>query len=110
MSANYVFAKQGSASPVIPFAFTDENGNPLDLSGGGVQVLFRMRPWNGSGYVVNNQAAVILAPSSQGSGYYALNSSDTAVPGHYLAEWVINPGNLVMPVDGYVHVIISPSV
>ena len=110
MSANYVFLKQGAASPVIPFAFTDENGIPLDLSGGGVTVTFRMRPWNSSTYTVNNQAAIILSPANQGSGYYALNVEDTAVPGHYLAEWIINPGNLVMPVDSYIHVVISPSV
>lgn len=110
MSANYVFIKQGAASPVVPFSFTDESGLPLDLSGGGVTVTFRMRPWNSSSYTVNGQSAVILSPSTAGAGYYALNSMDTAEAGHYLAEWIINPGNLVMPVDGYIHVIISPNV
>lgn len=108
MSANYVLIKQGASSPVVPFEFTDENGNPLDLSVGEVTVTFRMRLWNSDVYTVDNQAAIILTPKNQGSGYYALNSDDTAVPGHYLAEWVINPGNLVMPVDGYIHVVVTP--
>lgn len=109
MAANYVTIKSGAASPVVPFAFTDENGNPLDLSAPDVIVTFKMRLWNSSVYVINGQAAVILTPMNQGSGYYALNDTDTAIPGHYLGEWTINPGNLIMPSDGYIHILIGPS-
>ena len=108
MSANYVFIRQGASSPVVPFSFTDENGNPLDLSADGVQVTFRMRLWNSGVYVISGEVATILPPASQGSGYYALNSSDTSIAGHYLGDWILNPGNLIMPVDGPIHIIISP--
>lgn len=107
MAGAYWFIKSGAVSPALTFTFTT-NGVPMDLTG--KTVMFRMRPWAGppATYTVN-AAATVSTPATSGAGYYSWQSGDTMTPGHYLGEWVINPGNLVLPVDGYEHILISPS-
>jgi hypothetical protein len=100
------YIKQNALSPAIPFQFTQGNGLPIDLTGDTVS--FRMRLETGTSLVVNTTATIDI-PGSQGTGYYAWQGSDTAVPGRYVAEWVRTHAGVleILPVVGYDHVIVT---
>lgn len=104
MSTFYI--KAGALAPAIPFQFT-QGGYPIDLTGDTVS--FRMRLETGTTLVVNTTATVDN-PGTLGTGFYAWQGTDTAVPGRYLAEWIRTHNGVleVLPVRGYDRIVISP--
>lgn len=104
-----VFMKQGDLQPDLTFAFTDADGEAIDLTGATVELW--MTPIHGTAAKIAGAACDIDSPATAGTGGYQWQAGDTDTPGGFLAEfratWSGSPGSF--PNDAYKTVAILPS-
>jgi hypothetical protein len=103
--------RQGDSGGLIEAVLMDADGVAVSISAATVR--FTMAPLSGGLAVLAAQADNLQddsLPDTIGHASYEWTSTDTAVPGHYLAEWEVTfPDNSVItfPNDGYVYVQIT---
>jgi hypothetical protein len=110
--ANYFFFKAGALQPVFTVDIYAADGvTPLDLSLT-TGAKFRLRAETGTSLLINN-AVPTLSGTTKSHLEYDWNAGDwTPVAGRYLAEAefdFVASSPLVVPVVGYWHVIVSPT-
>lgn len=107
---NYLFLKVGALQPVFTVNLQNPDGSPLDLTLA-TGAKFRMRTEESASLKVSNASAVIGTPKTNGQIIYAWAGTDTDTAGRYLAEVEVDYASgspLVMPPNGYYHVIVQP--
>lgn len=106
---NLCFIKQGSLQPVFTADIYAADGvTPLNLSSAtGAKI--RMRSETGTTLVINNASAT-LSGTNNSHIEYDWVTNDTANAGRFLMEAEIDftGNNMVVPLYGYWHVIITP--
>lgn len=99
----------GALQPVLPFAFVDGLGAPLDLTG--VTVTVTITPVQGGTPVQDHASCTVNTPATLGTGYYAWQTGDTVTPGRYFYQWTATKSTVPMglPTDSNGFISITPS-
>lgn len=95
--------RQGDTTPTLTVQILDAGGNRVDVTG--ATCLFVMRELNASAPVVS--AAMTLTDPTYGIVTYSWASTDTAIPGIYMAEVHVTlpgGGTYTWPNDGYLEI------
>lgn len=110
MPADYTI-KSGDSLPIFTDTLTYVDGTIPPLSS--ATLAFAMRSLTSLAPVTLTGSATITNPST-GSVQYVPTAADTAVPGNYMASWVVTfpggEGTMTWPTDGYLWVEVQPSV
>jgi len=81
-----IYITEDDSTPEVTATFTDENDNPVDLSGASVN--FRMVEPRGGGNVLDK--ACTITDAANGKVKYDWDAEDTSEYGRYRAEFVVN--------------------
>ena len=108
MSEPDIHWKQDNTLPTAPFTLRDAVG-PIELTTA-VGVTFKM--WAPGAAVLTVNAAATVVDAASGKVSYTPVAADTATPGLYLAEFVIDWGGgqtQDVPNGGHLHALITQS-
>lgn len=105
--------KQGDTQPSFADTLQYSDGTVPPL-GGNTTLALRIRSLSDAALMSATGVVKILDPN-QGSVLYTPSANDTAVPGNYVAEWVVtfDPvtglGQQTFPTDGYIWLSVEPN-
>lgn len=93
--------KKGDLLPVFERVLHDESGAPLDLSGEGITVAFRMRQADGGVLKIDDAEAEIVNDGKKGRVRYVWDEGDTDLVGTFDAEFIVSDGPRTLPSSHY---------
>lgn len=101
--------KAGDRLPKLRQVLTDGSGSVLDLTGV-TGVTFRLRSQQGSALLTLTGSAAIVAPATSGTVEFSWGGGDTATPGEYFGEWVLDYAGpkRTVPAPGFVSISVVP--
>jgi hypothetical protein len=108
---NLLTLAAGSLQPVFSVQFFQPDGvTPLNIATNS-GVFFRMRSEESNILTINN-AVMVVTSAGLGKVFYQWTLADVAVAGRYLAQVEVRyavAGPLIMPTNGYYHILIAPA-